>query len=121
MNINFDIAKIARAINTHGQEFVFLRHGEDDYGQPIEQTSQITIKGLFHQTRSYITKNITDGTIARSKPSPQILTLFNNTSMIELKDELDFCGKRYTVTGVDNIGNLGIALDISLELIDDGT
>lgn len=122
MNIYFDIAKVKRAINTHGQEFTFYRKGLDDYGQPDQtKTTYITVKGLFHQTRSYITKNVSDGTISRSKPSPQILALNNPDMTLALKDELVFAGKTYIVTGVDNIGNLSIALDISLEIIDNGT
>lgn len=122
MNIHFDISKVSRAIDTHGQNFVFTRSGKDDYGQPSHETTQIEIKGLFHQTRGYITKNTSDGTVSRSKPQPQIMTLVTpNSSAILPKDKLVYCGKTYTVTGVDDIGNLGVALDISLELIDDGT
>lgn len=122
MNVNFDISKVTRAINTHGENFTFVRFGKDDYGQPSSETTEITIKGLFHQTRSYITKNISDGTISRSKPQPQILTLLtSNSSSIQLKDRITYTGKTYEVNGINDIGNLGIALDISLELIDDGT
>lgn len=122
MNIHFDISKITRAINTHGKEFVFTHFESNDYGEPSGDSSEITIKGLFHQTRSYITKNTTDGTIARSKPQPQILTFHNSSSMsLSIKDKLEYDGKLYSVIGVDDIGNLGVADDISLELIDNGT
>lgn len=121
MNIYYDISKIKRAIDTHGQSFTFLHPGANDYGEPTDNYGSITVKGLFHQTRGYITKNVTDGTISRSKPQPQILTLYDITSTIKLGDKLNFAGHTYNVTGVDNIGNLNIALDISLEMIDNGT
>lgn len=119
-NTQFDLAKVRRAINTHGENFVFTHFGKTDYGEPDpETTQQITIKGLFHQTRGYITKNISDGTLSRSKPQPQILTL--SITSITIDDVVEYTGKDYRVIGVDNIGNLGIAFDISLELIDNGT
>ena len=122
MNVHFDIAKIKRAIKTHGQSFIFSRYALDSYGEPTTNKTQTTVEGLFHQTRGYITKNVTDGTIARSAPQPQILTLFSETSAsLAIKDEVTYCGQTYTVTGLNNIGNLNAVIDISLEMIDNGT
>lgn len=123
MNNYFGITQISRAIKTHGQDFIFKRAELDINNEPTDRYNTVaTIQGLFHQTRGYITKNTNDGTQSRSKPQPQILTLLSEGSkLLLLGDELEYNQKRYTVTGVDDINNLGIALDISLEEIDNGT
>lgn len=122
MNIYFDVSTITRAINTHGQEFSFKHHYKNTFGEPDAEFTTITVKGLFHQTRGYIQKTTSDGSITRSKPQPQILSLVNeDSSALILDDILEYKDHTYRVTGVNDINNLGIALDISLEMIDDGS
>lgn len=122
MNRYFDIASVVRAIRTHGQEFTFKRYNTNDFGEPLAEYTETTIQGLYHQTRGYITKSVSDGTISRSKPQPQILTLVDETSKsLLVGDEVEYNEKTYKVTGIDDVNNLGIAIDISLELTDDGT
>ena len=122
MNVYFDVSTVTRAINTHGQEFTFKHHSKSAFGEPDTEFTTITVKGLFHQTRGYITKTTSDGSITRSKPQPQILALVNESSgSLTLDDTLEYKDQNYRVTGVNNINNLDIALDISLEMIDNGS
>ena len=122
MNIHFGREQIARNIRTHGQIFVFTRSGKNSFGEPDgTQTEVASVQGLFHQTRGFITKNISDGTISRNKPQPQILCLADDSvKPIQHGDQLEYAGNLYVVTGVDDINNLGIACDISLEVFDNG-
>lgn len=122
MNINFGIELVRRNILAHGEEFTFHRPALSTFNEPTSNETLITLKGLFHQTRSYITRNITDGTVSRSQPQPMILTLVNPESQsLRIKDHVLYCNQKYLVTGINDINNLGIALEISLELIDNGT
>lgn len=123
MNIHFGREQIARNIRTHGQTFVFVRDHQNTFGEPDgTQTEVTTVQGLFHQTRQFITKNVSDGTISRSKPYPMILCLVNEDSgKIQHGDKFEYCNKIYTVIGVDDVNNLGIAYNISCEVFDDGT
>lgn len=122
MKISFDIAKVTRALRTHGCKFTFLQPVLDQFNEPTQETKHLEILGLFHQTRGWISISTSDGTAIQSKPQPQILTPINDSSnQISQGDTLKYCGKLYKVSGIDNIGNLNIAYDISLELVLDGT
>ena len=121
MNTNFGIELVRRNILAHGQEFVFHRPELNNFKEPTANETLITLQGLFHQTRGYITRNITDGTVSRSQPQPMILTLVNPESQsLKINDYVLYCNQKYLITGINDINNLGIALEISLELIDNG-
>lgn len=122
MNIHFGRELISRNIKTHGQTFTFLRDGKNRYGEPTGTKTEVTsVQGLFHQSRGFITKDTSDGTTSRTKPQPQILCLSgDDVKLIQQGDTLEYSGQLYTVTGVDDVNNLGIACDISLEMFDNG-
>lgn len=121
MNINFGIELVKRNILAHGKEFTFHRPELNTFNEPTSNEMLITIQGLFHQTRGYITRNTTDGTVSRSQPQPMVLTLVNpETQSLQINDYMIYCDQKYRVTGVNDINNLGMALEISLELIDNG-
>ncbi len=122
MNVYFDIAKVKRAIKTHGQQFTFKHYGKNDFGEPTGEYTSVSFQGLFHQTRGYITKTLSDGTISRTKPQPQILALVDefSTSLV-IDDELEYNNFVYRVIGINDVNQLGVALDISLEVLDDGS
>lgn len=121
MNVNFGIELIRRNILAHGQEFIFHRPALSTFNEPTTNETLITLQGLFHQTRGYITRNTTDGTVSRSQPQPMVLTLVNpDTQSLQINDYVLYCNQKYRVTGINDINNLGMALEISLELIDNG-
>lgn len=122
MNIHFGRELILRNIKTHGQTFTFKRTETNRYGEPTgANTEVVSVQGLFHQSRGYITKTVSDGTVSRGKPQPQILCLLDAAvKLIQQGDTLNYMDQVYTVTGVDDVNNLGIACEISLELFDNG-
>lgn len=121
MNINFGIELVKRNILAHGQEFTFHRPAQNIFNEPTSNETLITLQGLFHQTRGYITRNTTDGTVSRSQPQPMVLALVNPESQsLQINDYMLYCNQKYRVTGINDINNLGMALEISLELIDNG-
>lgn len=124
MNIHFEREKIKRNILMHGCEFTFIRKVADEFGEDTqEDTSIVTIDGLFHQSRGYISQSSgsDDGRVIRSKPQPMILVLLDEYSELILSgDIVIYKNTKYRVTGKNNLNNLDIAYDISLEMIDDG-
>lgn len=124
MNIHFEREKVKRNILAHGCEFTFVRPVKNNFGEYTgETTSVVTLNGLFHQSRGYISQStgMEDGKVIRSKPQPMILVLFDEYSdLIFTEDTVIYKGTKYRVTGKNNINNLDISYDISLEMIDDG-
>lgn len=124
MNIHFEREKVKRNILMHGCEFTFSRVHKDDFGEDTGTTETVvTLQGLFHQSRSYISQSTGSdtGRIIRTKPQPMILALLNEYSELILADDIvTYNQAKYRVTGKNDLNNLGIAYDISLELIDDG-
>ncbi len=122
MNIHFGREQILRNIRTHGQTFVFMRDHKNTFQEPDGTQEEIaSIQGLFHQTREFVTKNVSDGTVSRTKPYPMILCLVDeNSEKIQHGDKFEYCNRSYMVIGVDDVNNLGIAYNISCEVFDDG-
>ena len=124
MNIHFEREKVKRNILMHGCEFTFIRPVKDDFGEDTGTTENVTtINGLFHQSRGYISQStgMSEGVVIRSKPQPMILVLCDEYSdLIVANDTVSYNQTNYRVTGKNDANNLGIAYDISLEMIDDG-
>lgn len=122
MNVSFGVELVKRNILSHGTDFTFVRKALNEFNEPTENQTEITVHGLFHQTRGFITKTTTDGTVSRTKPQPQVLTLVDDTSKSIQKDDIMlYCNHKYLVVGINDINSLGIALEISLEMVDDGS
>jgi hypothetical protein len=118
---SFDVQKMKRFISRYGAEFVFKRYEKNEFGEPSSEFEEFKIFGVFHENNSYITKNVSDGTVARNKPQPQILTLVNENNVLKIGDITEYRQSKFQVTELNNVNNLSVAFDISLEVIDDGT
>lgn len=110
--------KIARQIAINGRQFTFARFGLDEYHQRLETSEVIaTIKGVFHETTSYIKSADSDTGRMVSKPQPMILTLCdNNSRLLEKDDEVVIGSNTYRLIAKRDVENLGVAYDISLEV-----
>lgn len=111
----FQLHKVRRLINTQGQTFHFKTCGKDEFGEPNGETVSHTIKGVFHETASYITKAATDASTIRKKSSPMVLTLWENAEGLHRMDKLKFNGKSYQVNEIKNVAEANLVADISLE------
>lgn len=112
---SFQLNKVRRFINTQGQSFEFKRQGTNSFGEPNGQTISVIIKGVYHETTSFMSKSSMDAATIRTKPSPMILCSWTEAQKILMTDTLFFNGKSYTVGGVKDIAESGIVGDISLE------
>ena len=111
--------KIARQIALNGQEFLFVRNEVDDYHQQFDEVREIaTISGIFHEAASYIKETNSDSGRMVSKSQPMILTLCDDNSHSLQKDDRVTIGTNiYYIVGKYDVKNLGVAYDISLEVL----
>ena len=111
--------KIARQIAINGQKFAFVRNKTDDYHQQLDEVKEVaTISGIFHEATSYVKGTNSDGGRMVSKPQPMILTLRDdNSRLLEKDDKVTIGSNTYYVIEKYDIKNLGVAYDISLEVI----
>lgn len=110
--------KIQRQLQLNGQDLTFVRYGVDEYKQISDEVKEsINIRGLFHTTNSYIKNADTEGARLVSKPQPMILALYEDGNKIQKDDEVEMQGRKYKVTASNDINNFGVAIDISLELV----
>lgn len=110
--------KLAKSIDHYGRTYTFTRQKHNDFGEPEGPPEDVlTIKGLWHETQSYITLASSEGSVVRSKPSPQIMVLWEGDFPLRQGDLLEYRNYTYKVTGFHDPTNLGIALDISLEVV----
>lgn len=111
----FQLNKVRRLINTQGQEFTFSRQGSNEFGEPNGQTESVVIRGVYHETTSYLSKTGTEATTIRQRSSPMILCLWEDAQKAVHTDKLIFNKKSYRVGEVKNISEADVAGDISLE------
>ena len=108
--------KIERQLKCNGLEYTFKRKSLDKFGQETDELVVVkTIKGLYHETNSYVTKKKSDASITTSKKSPMILALFDDALDIKMNDIVSINNSNYIVNDVLNIQNYSIAVNISLE------
>ena len=108
--------KIQRQLNCKGLEYSFKRGKLDKFKQPTDEVIDIiTLKGIYHESNSYITKNVSDAAITQSKKKPMILTLFENIGTLQQDDFVFINNVKYKVTGLLDVQNYGVACEISLE------
>lgn len=120
LNKTFLKNKIDRQIKLNGQGFEFKRYEEDEFHQiSDEPTLSIELDGIFHTSNSYINQNTADGGKTFSKQQPMILTLYESGRDIKTNDMVIIEGKRYKVIRTNDINDFGVAIDISLELMED--
>lgn len=111
----FQLNKVRRLVKTQGQAFEFTREQLNDFGEPTDESVTLTIKGVYHETASYLTKTAMEATTIKQKPSPMILCLWEEANKLKPFDVLAFNGKNYTINGVKNIDEANIIGDVSLE------
>lgn len=114
----FQPHKVKRMIDTLGVMYQFNRDRLNKYKEPTgEQELIAELKGVLHSTASYVTKTATDGSTIIAKQSPQILTNDPKAKLLHIDDKVIIDNCTYKVTGVLDINMLGLAFDISLEVI----
>lgn len=119
-DLNFQKNKVSRFIQQYGETFVFKRPKLNDFGEPINDGfEEITIKGVYHETNSYVSQTITEGTVTRTKKQPMILCFVSEAEKLKYGDALEYKQNKYNVVSALNLAQLDICCDISLEVVQD--
>lgn len=119
----FQKAKLRRVLTVQGKLYTFKRYQLNQFKEKTTQATEFsTLKGLFHNVTSYISVQEGDATRKQRKFTPTIMALYDDfiVTPIVMGDEVEFEGKKYIVTGVENVEEGNYAVDISLEVIDIG-
>lgn len=118
-----ELHKVKREICLHGKIYEFKRDILDEYKEPTGEKKVITTCGLFHITKDYvqfITANSDGSNKVRSKGQPMMLVCYEDAKYLKSEDVVKINCKKYKVNHVNNIQEMNIVADISLELVLDG-
>ena len=111
----FQLNKVRRFLNTHGQIFQFDKPDKNEFGEPNGETVSHELKGVFHETSGYVAKTSDDSTTVRTKPTTQLLTLWESVGPLQHQDKLVFNDKTYKVNEITNLLQANLVAEISLE------
>ena len=116
-----ELYKILREINVNGDEYIFLRTKKDEFGEDTKGTEYITmVNGLYHISKGYVTKSVSDGTVTHTKGEPMLLIPFEQSEKLKNGDFFKWNQNKYVITEKNDIQNYGIVCNVSLELVLDG-
>lgn len=109
---------IEREIIRNGSTYIVKRNKVDKYGEPTQEVEEVTtLRGLFHISKGFVTKNTSDGSQTKTKGQPMILALLEECAIIQNGDFVVINSNTYKITDINNIEEYNIIADISLEVV----
>lgn len=117
MNPSFERHKLIRFIKSQGRTYTFTAPGTNQFGEPTGQEKTVKVSGVYHETQGYVTNSATDGSNIKSKPDSLIMCLVEDTVGLVGGMTVTISGKEYRIVDLRDVNNLGVACDISLELV----
>lgn len=130
INTKFEAYKLKREIRRSGVNFEFKRRKLDKFNEPSGELEVVAeVKGLYHESNSYITETVGDAAMTRTKKQPMLLCLVDDVKLSDLRrgDEIQIpirSSQKTSVTlryvGCVDIQNWGIIADLSFEEVDEG-
>lgn len=130
INTKFEAYKLKREVRRSGVDFEFKRRKLDKFNEPTDELETVaTIRGLYHETNSYVTETVGDAATTRTKKQPMLLCLVDDVSGSDLRqgDEIQIplrsskmTSKTLRYVGCVDIQNWGIIADLSFEEVDEG-
>lgn len=123
VNKNFEVYKLKRELKRSGEDYEIRRQLKNEFGEPTEEYVVAgVIRGLYHETSEHILVSMTDTTQVRTKKVPSILCTYEDVELTKpmVGDRTMINGKSMKVTGMVNIQEWNLIIDISLEVVDDG-
>ena len=128
INTRFEAYKLKRILKRSGVDFVFMRSESNEYGEPEGEPLEVaTVRGLYHETNSYVSNTVGDAATTRTKKQPMILCLCEDVESLDLRpgDQTTVPigapqtpSKTLKYVGCVDVQNWGIIADLSLEEVD---
>ncbi len=113
MGLVHQIHTLQRMIQRHGVDFKVLRDGKNEFGEPSGEREICSLRGLFHASNGFLAITFADKGQVSTEKKPRLLILhykdLQKNDLIVLED-----GSSYRITGLDDLGNLHLCLDLSL-------
>lgn len=87
-NLEFELHKVKKEIQRHGEEYTFYRRDKNEFGEPIGEEHEVKIlKGLYHEEIGFVKLETDDGANIKSKPESQILCIIEYEKVGEDTDD----------------------------------
>ena len=111
--------RLIQSINWRGAVYTFKRSGRNEYGEETDIFQPIAqLKGIFHDGSSgHLSIILQNGGIISSKNAPCILTYWGDAEKLRLDDIVELNNEVFRVSGINNLGQMNIACEISLEVV----
>lgn len=113
--------KITRQINQNGQPLKFIRYKVNEYMEETQDVDkEFELNGIFHEGGGYggmlnIELYERDGARTITKMKPMVLCLYEDGVNLEMDDTVVISDNVYKVVAKNNVKNLNIVFDVSLE------
>lgn len=117
MNPSFEKHKLIRFIKSQGRTYTFTAPETNIFGEPTGQKKAVEVLGVYHETQGYVTNSATEGSNIKSKPESLIMCLVEDAVELVREMTVTIRGKDYRIVDLRDVNNLGLACDISLELV----
>lgn len=111
----FQLNKVRRLIKTQGRSVVVTRQERNKFNEPNGEAEVFTIKGVFHETTSYLSKTGSDGSTVRAKPSPMLMCLWEDIQNVQHTDQMVINNRTYNIGEIKNLCEADVVGDMSLE------
>lgn len=116
----FQLNKVKRLINTQGRSVIVTRQGKNKFDEPNGEAEIFNIKGVFHETTSYLSKTGSNGSTVRAKPSPMFMCLWTEAQALQHTDQIQLNNRLYNIGEIKNLCEADVVADVSLEEVQTG-
>lgn len=110
----FQLNKVKRLISTQGRSVIVTRQGKNKFNEPNGEADVFNIRGVFHETTSYLSKTGSNGSTVRAKPSPMLLCLWKEAQSLQHSDQIQLNNRLYNIGEIKNLCEADVAADVSL-------
>lgn len=104
---------LRRILQRNGQDAEFRRAKENIFHEHDGEITLMRCKGLFHEANLYLNTSIMDSGKVQEHKEPRLLIMFSED--IRKGDSVQLPGRNFEVGAIDDLGNLHMLLDLSLQ------
>lgn len=107
------VYQMQRILQLHGQDAIFCKMKENIFHEPDGYETVLTCKALFHEANLYLNTSIVEPGKVQEHKEPKLLVVYSGD--IHEGDRVQLAGRKFEVGAVDDLGNLHMLLDLSLQ------
>lgn len=115
MAFELQMHQICRVLERHGQQCSFSREVENKFHEKAWEEGWLKCRGIFHEANGFLNVSLVEAGKVRTQKEPKLLIRF--TKDVHKNDKVTVVDSAYKVIGIDDLGNLHLCLDLSLEAV----